>query len=263
MRSTRWMLIAMVILSTLLSGTQLVRVWGASETIQQASPTIPPSPPPLYLPLALRARAPGPSPTPVPPDTVTVENVRYHALKEQFYGQLVNETGCTVSASAVTLYLFDADGLPLGSKSGSSMAPILLPGERTPFRVYWDDLPATWHSYVPVVHWCPSDRLTVDSAVLRTTKVPPSWEVTVTVRNQLPVSVQEFTIGTVLYGLSGEVVAYYHCSDRLGPLAPGHTFTVVHSFYASEWYDGIYAVGCAAFAVPSLGEPLCAEGARA
>jgi len=206
----------------------------------------------IFLPLVAKASTGQETPTPTPQDMVRVQNVHYYASKQRFYGELVNETTCTVSAARVTLYLLDEDGLPVTNKTGYPMASILSPGERTPFQVYWYDTLPAWDSYVVVVHWDPTHLLTVESAVF-TKGDYGGWKVTARVRNQLPVRVQTLAVGTVLYGPSGQLVGYNDPSGHLGPLDPGDTLTLTHLFDHWNWDTSIEPVGCAAFAVPSGG----------
>lgn len=214
----------------------------------------------IFLPLVARASPGQETPTPPPSGTVIVESVHYYRylLTYHFYGELVNDTDCTVSVGRVTLYLLDADGLPITNKTACPMAPILSPGERTPFQIYWygpvyDPRPA-WDSYVVQVDWDPIDRLTLESAVLTPGKYP-SWLVIAELRNQLPVSVQA-SVGAVLYGPSGEIIGYHDPLELQEPLLPGATVTVMRTFTLFEWDASIEPEACAAFAIPSGGSCL-------
>lgn len=204
----------------------------------------------IFLPLVARASTGEETPTPPPPNTVMVQGVHAHWRDKEWYGELVNYTTCTVSARGVTMYLLDADGLPVGNATGYSMAPILLPGQRTPFRVSWYNHPGDWDSYVIYPKWDPIDRLTVESA-LHSSGKSGWWIVAATVRNQLPVRVESITLGIVVYGPSGEVIAYDERAESLGPLDPGQTVDVAHNFFWYDWADEDHPVACAAFAVPS------------
>lgn len=204
----------------------------------------------IFLPLVARASTGEETPTPPPPGTVMVQSVHYDASKQRFYGELVNYTACTVSASGVILYLLNADGLPVANMTGYSMAPLLAPGERTPFRVYWyDPLPA-WDSYLIYPDWDPVERLTVQSAAF-TERQYGGWQLTVTVHNQLPVRVESLTLGIVVYAVAGEVIGYDARAELLGPLDPGGTLEVQHTFYPWDWDAEDQPVACAAFAIPS------------
>ncbi|GAI80384.1 unnamed protein product [marine sediment metagenome] len=206
----------------------------------------------IFLPLVTRAWDGEPVATPPPPGTVMVQSVHYDASKQRFYGELVNYTACTVTASGVTLYLLNADGLPVANMTGYSMAPLLAPGERTPFRVYWyDPLPA-WDSYLIYPDWHPVERLTVQSAAF-TERQYGGWQLTVTVHNQLPVRVESLTLGIVVYGIAGEVIGYDARAEVLGPLEPGGTLEVEHIFYPWDWDAEDQPVACAAFAIPCGG----------
>jgi len=205
----------------------------------------------VFLPLVVGANTVQETPTPL--GTVKVENVHYDASHEVFYGELVNETPCTVSAAGVTLYLLDADGLPIGNETGDSMAPILLPGERTPFRVRWYDTIPTWDSYVVTVYWDPIDRLTIER-MDATEDWYGTWAGTAVVRNQLPVRVQALRVGMVLTGCNGQVIGYTMPWDIFGPLAPGDVLTVTQTFYSGTRDNYAKAWGCAAFAVPCGGD---------
>lgn len=206
----------------------------------------------IFLPLVANAWDGEPVATPPPTGTVRVKNVHYYASRYEMWGELVNNTPCTVTAWGVRLYLLDVDRLPVADARGYSLAPILLPGERTPFRAYWyAPLPA-WDSYVAVVHWDPVDRLTIDSAVF-TKDEYGACRVTATVRNQLPVRVGALSVGLVLYGPSGQVVGYDDPWERLGPLSPGDTLEVAHTFRYYDWDTSVEPVACAAFAVPCGG----------
>lgn len=217
-----------------------------------ATPTTPlPTATPI-TPVPTSTVTPMPTAIPPPSGTVRVENVHYNASGYEFLGELVNETACTVRASRVTLYLFDGMHQPVGTETGRSMAPILLSGQRTPFEVYWYDPFPAWDSYVIVADWDPIDRLTIESAVLTKGRYD-LWQVTATVRNQLPVRVQSLTVGMVLYGPEGQVIGYDKSWESLGPLAPEDTLVVTYGFYDWEWDPSIEPVGCAVFAVPSGG----------
>ncbi len=82
----------------------------------------------IFLPLVARAST--------AEDTVRAENVHYQASQDVFYGELVNNTACTVSAARVTISLRNAEGRYVAGKTGYTLVPILRLGERTPFRVY-------------------------------------------------------------------------------------------------------------------------------
>lgn len=196
----------------------------------------------IFLPLVARAST----------GTVSVENVHWQWRDRKYYGELVNETSSTVSASRVAMYLLDGEGLPVASAMGYSMAPLLSPGERTPFVVRWYDPLPEWESYVIYPEWDPVDRLTVESA-LRSSGKSGWWIMTATVHNQLPVRVESVAVGMVVYGSSGEVIGYDGPREVLGPLDPGDTLEVSHNFYWYDWEDEDEPVSCAAFAVPSEG----------
>jgi len=206
----------------------------------------------IFLPLVVRAWDGEPVATPAPSAMIRAESVHYHALRQCFYGELVNETACTVSMAEVTLYLLDADGLPIGDQTGYLMAPILSPGERTPFQVYWLGIIPTWDSYVVTVQWDPIDRLTIEGTQLVEGE-SGGCQVIATVCNQLPVRVQALAVGMVLYAPTGEVIGYDDPWGVLGPLAPGDRVVVSHTFDKWDWDASIEPVGCAAFAVPSGG----------
>lgn len=207
----------------------------------------------IFLPLVARAWDGEPMATPVPPGTVRVVSVHYYVHiygSTLFWGELVNETPYTVCLAGVTLSLLDADGLPVRSYEGSPMASILAPGERTPFLVDPYSGIQAWSSYVVYVGWDPIESLSIESAVLTETE-HGDWQVTASVRNQLPVRVKSLAVGMVLYAPSGEVVGYDDPRELLGPLAPGGTLTVTHTFDSWDWDVSIEPVGCAALAVPS------------
>ena len=75
-----------------------------------------------------------------------------------------------------------------------------------------------------------------------------------TVRNQLPVRVQTLAVGMVLYAPTGQVIGYDDPWEHLGPLAPGDTLVVTHTFDSWDWDTSVEPVGCAAFAVPCGGD---------
>jgi len=199
----------------------------------------------IFLPLVARA-----STGPTSSGTVRVENVHCHWGDKEWYGELVNETDCTVSAPRVAMSLLDEGGLLVGNATGYSMAPLLAPGERTPFVVRWYNHPGDWESYVISPEWDPVDRLSVESA-LRSSGKSGWWIMTATVCNQLPVRVNSVAVGMVVYGPSGEVIGYDGPREVLGPLDPGDTLVVTHNFYWYDWEGEDEPVSCAAFAVPS------------
>jgi len=206
----------------------------------------------IFLPLV--AKASTGQETPTPSGTVRVVSVHYYAQTYggRFYGELVNETPNTVCLAGVTLYLLDADGLPVNSYEASPMASILAPGERTPFLVASLFGFPDWASYVVYVAWDPIGSLAVESVLLTETE-HGNWQVTATVRNQLPVRVKSLAVGMVLYRPTGEIVGYDDYGGSLGPLAPGDTLEVTYTFNRWNWDISIEPVGCAAFAVPSGG----------
>ena len=204
----------------------------------------------IFLPLV--ASASTGEETPTPSGTVRVENVHISSSMFMSYlrGELVNESGHAIHAAGVLAYLMDADGLPVANAIGRSMAPILLPGERTPFEVRQSGHWPAWDSYVVYPQWAPIDRLAIESVVLTETEFG-NWHVAATVHNQLPVWVETAEVGMVLYGPAGEVVGYAHGHTSLGPFAPGETLVARHTFDHWDWHASVEPVGCAAFAVPS------------
>ncbi len=196
----------------------------------------------IFLPLVAKAST----------GTVRVENVHCHFGDREWYGELVNETGCTVNAPRVAMSLLDDAGLVVANATGYSMAPLLAPGVRTPFVVRWYNHPYDWESYVISPEWDPVERLTVESA-LRTSGKSGWWIMTATVCNQLPVRVKSVAVGMVVYGPSGEVIGYDGPREVLVPLDPGDTVSVTQNFFWYDWEAGDEPVACAAFAVPSEG----------
>jgi len=116
----------------------------------------------IFLPLV--ARASTGQETPTPTGTVRVVSVHYDALKQGFYGELVNETACTVHVPRVYLYLLDADGLPVADNLATLKVRFISPGERMPFHLDWGNLPPAWDSNVIAIAltWSPIERLTVE-----------------------------------------------------------------------------------------------------
>lgn len=204
----------------------------------------------IFLPLVAKA-----STGPTSSGTVSAENVHCHRTQRECYGELVNETGCMVTAPRVAMYWLDDDGLSVNKMTGRSMAPLLAPGERTPFVVRWYDPLPDSQSYLIYVQWEPVDRLAVDSA-FQTTGKSGLWIMTATVRNQLPVRLKSVAVGMVVYNASGEVVGYDGPRELLVPLDPGDTINVSRFFSERDWGDGVEPVGCAAFAIPTEGHRL-------
>ncbi len=111
-----------------------------------------------------------------------------------------------------------------------------------------------WDSYNVIVHWDPTERLTIESAVLAW-KGEDGWQVTITVRNQLPVRVWILAVGIVLYDSSGEIVGYCDTRDwgkSGGSLASGEMWT--YPFHLAGPTDNAGVVSCAVHVVGYGGE---------
>ena len=203
----------------------------------------------VFLPLLVTASTSQQTPTPSLPGTVRAVNLHFNPTRQTFYGELINETLCTVSVGQITLYLLDEAGLPLANVRGMPMISMILSGEHMPFQVSpYDPLPS-WSTYTVGVAWDPIDSLTIEHAWFwLSARGDPS--VTAVVRNQLPVRVQALRVGTVLTGPNGQIIGYHESWEALGPLASGNVLTATNTFYPWEWDDHILPVGCAAFAVP-------------
>lgn len=204
----------------------------------------------IFLPLMAKASTDEETPTPPPSGTVRVENVQLDSSQSAYYGELLNDTGCTVHVSRVLMSLLRAEHLPVVNMTGYCMAPLLSPGERTPFRVPWYADPYSYESYLIQPDWQPVDRLTIESAVLTEMKGGVLF-FRATVRNQLLVPVKSVSVGIVLYNLAGEVIAYDGPRHVLRALDPGDTLEVWHTFFGYLDPDPGMSTTCAAFAVPS------------
>jgi len=179
--------------------------------------------------------------------TVEVTNLHHYVSDgwHRFLGEVVNETPYTVSIGWVTIYLLDANGLPVASESGYPLTSVIPPGERVPFRESVESLPP-FHSIVGSVPWCPADHLAIESKEL--TEQGSSWVVTVRIRNQLSVRVDSVRVGAVLYGPSGQAIGYRRTYDGLGPLEPGQTLTASLGIY--DWDTSITPTSCGVIAFP-------------